>query len=121
MSYQVPYQQRCKKRKKYLLNALAKAKEVWTARKRPCREDEYNELALNLLSSSYDLDTAIPSQTSSVSSEQLAVDGVAWECNLWSRLDIAVPVAAADTIKCNVSVIVNVNNLMIDLSTSTVF
>ncbi|KAG2059465.1 hypothetical protein BDR06DRAFT_979974 [Suillus hirtellus] len=35
----------CKKWKKHLSNALAKAKEIWTARKRPCREDRCDEPA----------------------------------------------------------------------------
>jgi hypothetical protein len=39
------HQRTCKKRKKHLSNALAKAKEVWTARKRPRREDEGDKLA----------------------------------------------------------------------------
>jgi hypothetical protein len=34
------HQRTCKKRKKHLSNALAKAKELWTARKRPRREEE---------------------------------------------------------------------------------
>ncbi|KAG1884432.1 hypothetical protein F4604DRAFT_1919636 [Suillus subluteus] len=38
------HQRTCKKRKKYLLNALSKAKELWTMRKRPCREVGRNEL-----------------------------------------------------------------------------
>lgn len=32
------HQRTCKKRKKYLSNALSKAKELWTTRKRPRRE-----------------------------------------------------------------------------------
>jgi len=39
------HQQTCKKRKKHLSNALVKAKEVWMARKRPCREAVSNGLA----------------------------------------------------------------------------
>lgn len=38
------HQRVCKKRKKHLSNALAKAKEVWTARKRP-RGEEGDKLA----------------------------------------------------------------------------
>ncbi|KAG2045967.1 hypothetical protein BDR06DRAFT_1040545 [Suillus hirtellus] len=39
------HQRTCKKRKKHLSNALAKAKEIWTARKRLCREDGCDEPA----------------------------------------------------------------------------
>ena len=38
------HQRTCKKRKKHLSNALVKAKELWTARKRPRRENEGDEL-----------------------------------------------------------------------------
>jgi hypothetical protein len=38
------HQRTCKKRKKHLSNALVKAKELWTARKRPRREKEGDEL-----------------------------------------------------------------------------
>lgn len=37
------HQRTCKKRKKHLSDALAKAKERWTTRKRPCREGRHNE------------------------------------------------------------------------------
>ncbi|KAG2741806.1 hypothetical protein P692DRAFT_201726163 [Suillus brevipes Sb2] len=40
------HQRTCKKRKKHLSNALAKAKELWTTRKRPCREDKRDELSV---------------------------------------------------------------------------
>jgi hypothetical protein len=93
------HQRTCKKRKKYLSSALAKAKEVWTTRKRPRREDERNELASSLPPT--DLDTAIPSQTLSISPEQ-AVDGV--ERNSWSRLNLTVAGADGIEIECHVSV-----------------
>ncbi|KAG2056121.1 hypothetical protein BDR06DRAFT_981565 [Suillus hirtellus] len=64
------HQRTCRKRKKYLSNALVKAKEVWTARKRPCREDERDETAPSLSPTWHDLDTATPGQTSFIGSEQ---------------------------------------------------
>ncbi|KAG2119855.1 uncharacterized protein F5147DRAFT_647723 [Suillus discolor] len=39
------HQRTCRKQKKYLSNALAKAKEVWTTRKKLCREGEQDGLA----------------------------------------------------------------------------
>lgn len=37
------HQRTCKKRKKHLSDALAKAKEIWTTRKRPCREGQHDD------------------------------------------------------------------------------
>jgi hypothetical protein len=37
------HQRTCNKRKKHLSDALAKAKELWTTRKRPCREGRHDE------------------------------------------------------------------------------
>ncbi|KAG1834273.1 hypothetical protein EV424DRAFT_1341549 [Suillus variegatus] len=81
------HQRTCKEREKYLSNALVKAKEVWTARKRPCREDERDETAPSLSPTWHDLDTATPDQTSFIGSEQVAIDGV--EHNSRLRLDLA--------------------------------
>jgi hypothetical protein len=93
------HQRTCKKRKKYLSNALTKAKEVWAARKRPCREDERDEPALSLPPTS---------QALSIGSEQVFVDGM--EVNSGSRSDLAVSGAAGIEVKRNVSVISNVDN-----------
>ncbi|KAG1775825.1 hypothetical protein EV702DRAFT_1046706 [Suillus placidus] len=86
------HQRTCKKRKKYLSNALAKAKEVWTARKRLCKKDERDEPAQSLPPTWHDLDTTTPSQALSIGSEQVFVDGM--ELNSGSRLDLAVAGAA---------------------------
>jgi hypothetical protein len=45
------YQRTCKKRKKHLSSALAKAKEVWTARKRSCLEGQRTDMMPGLISS----------------------------------------------------------------------
>lgn len=34
------HQRTCKKQKKHLSNALSKAKELWSTKKRPCREED---------------------------------------------------------------------------------
>lgn len=99
----------CKKRKKYLSNALAKAKEVWTARKRPCKEDERDEPAHSHPPTWYDLDTATPSQALSIGSEQAFIDGT--ELNSGSGSDLAVAGVAGVEVDRNVSVISNVENL----------
>ncbi|KAG2057433.1 hypothetical protein BDR06DRAFT_969243 [Suillus hirtellus] len=43
------HQRTCKKRKKHLSSALAKAKEVWTARKRPCLEGQQVDVMTGLI------------------------------------------------------------------------
>ncbi|KAG2156448.1 uncharacterized protein EDB93DRAFT_1247157 [Suillus bovinus] len=83
------HQRTCKKRKKYLSNALAKAKEVWTARKRPCKEDERDEPAHSHPPTWYDLDTATPSQALSIGSEQAFIDGTELNSGLGSDLAVA--------------------------------
>ncbi|KAG1813081.1 hypothetical protein EV424DRAFT_1541839 [Suillus variegatus] len=54
----VNHQRTCKKRKKHLSSALAKAKEMWTTRKRPCLDDRPSMMTRRIPPSIFHQDVA---------------------------------------------------------------
>jgi hypothetical protein len=118
------HQRTCKKRKKHLSNALTKAKEVWTARKKVRREDEHDKLIGFIPPPTFNHNTATqtsPAGESGIrpqldedfsglefSSEQATIDGMEYSGNLGPGSDLP---RVAIEVEENVSVRVNSNSI----------